>query len=229
MHGTLVGNWYEEAKLKEETGQSRLIFPQHTKKSHKDLFDETKLSKFSTSHSSQQSTANRIFGTDTSIRIQTTNSEYGGARNPADSLPQIGRKHQLIQKQILQSVVQGLQEEEQEAQKKYSGDWFTTNQLQFQAKPIDTASLGKKRMCNQNGQPLPSDARDYDFLAQIGAVKRPPLAADHELRAAIESEDYAKQIPITVYTEKYNDGCIYRSEGSKANLFGRRVGKPLYL
>lgn len=125
--------------------------------------------------------------------------------------------------------MEGIHHEEIENQKKFSGDFYTTNQLEYQQKPIDKDNLGKKRMCNQNGDPLPSNARDYDFLAQAGALQRPPLASDKELKAAVEAEDYAKQIPITVYTEKCNDGCIYRSGGSNANMFGRKVGKPLYL
>lgn len=99
LHGTLVGNWREEAQLKEETGQSRVGYPKHLKKSHKDLFDETKISTPVTSVPSK-STANRIFGTDSSIRLETTNSQYGKSNNPAEKIPQIGRKHLLLQKQV---------------------------------------------------------------------------------------------------------------------------------
>lgn len=100
-HGTLVGNWYEEAKLKEETGQSRLTFPSHTKKSHKELFDETKVFQGSSTCSKNSlSTGNRIFGTETSMKLETTNSLYGKSVNPADKLPQVGKRNIELQKQV---------------------------------------------------------------------------------------------------------------------------------
>lgn len=118
--------------------------------------------------------------------------------------------------------------EEKEEERRQGGEFITTNQAEFQKKPIDIKSIGKKRMCNQNGEQLPENARDYDFLSQLNMVSKPALATDAELKAAISSQDYAKQQPITFYTEKVKDGCFYKSEGSNANMFGKKVGKPLY-
>lgn len=98
-HGTLIGNWHEEAQLKEETGQSRLHFPKHIPKSHKQLFDETKITPPSSSHTTK-STAQRIFGQDTSVRFAPANAEYGKSSNPAEKLPKIGKKTDLLTKQV---------------------------------------------------------------------------------------------------------------------------------
>lgn len=99
-HGTLVGNWHEEAILKEETGQSRLTYPKHMKKSHKELFDETKISDPTVSNPSTHSTSQRIFGESSGMNFKSFNSEYGKSENPAEKLPQVGRKHLLLQKQV---------------------------------------------------------------------------------------------------------------------------------
>lgn len=100
-HGTLIGNWHEEAKLKEETGNSRLSYPKHKGKSHKELFDETKITTTSSKTTTDSlSTSQRIFGGDNSVRFAPTNAEYGKSSNPAEKLPQVRRKHLLLQKQV---------------------------------------------------------------------------------------------------------------------------------
>lgn len=99
LHGTLIGNWHEEAVLKEETGEARLFFPKHITKSHKQLFDETKMTP-STHNFTSKSTSQRIFGQDTSVRFDPANAEYGKSSNPAEKLPKIGKKTELLSKQV---------------------------------------------------------------------------------------------------------------------------------
>lgn len=65
-----------------------------------------------------------------------------------------------------------LEKEEVEDIKRQSGDYITTNKIQYQPKPIDVANIGARVMRNQNGDLIAEGARDFDFLAQTGMMKK---------------------------------------------------------
>lgn len=56
---------------------------------------------------------------------------------------------------------------------------------------------------------------------------RVPRESAPELQKALNptlQEHYSKQVPITFYTEKLNDGTFYKTEGSAQNPFGKNTG-----
>jgi hypothetical protein len=94
--GTLIGNWQEENTLREHTGHGRTITKEHISKKHGDLenpilhdkvFDNTK---------------NRINGKTEDLIINSTNSEYGKARNPALERPTVGSRTMMTEEMIQQ-------------------------------------------------------------------------------------------------------------------------------
>ena len=86
--GTLMGNWYEERSLRDFTGVGRTIIREHIPKRHLN-FEEPIITdkKFDNTH-------DRIYGERKDQLMYTENFYYGKSKNPADSLPMVGRKYQ---------------------------------------------------------------------------------------------------------------------------------------
>jgi len=82
--GTLIGNWQEENTLREYTGHGWTITKEHIPKKHGDLENPI------THEKVFDNTKNWINGKTEDLLINSTNSEYGKAWNPALELATIG-------------------------------------------------------------------------------------------------------------------------------------------
>lgn len=94
--GTLISNWQEENTLREHTGHGRTIIKEHIPKKHGDLENPITHTKVF------DNTKNRICGKTEDLNINSTNSEYGKARNPALELPTKGSRTLMQEEMIRQ-------------------------------------------------------------------------------------------------------------------------------
>lgn len=102
--GTLVGNWYEERELNQITGERRALPHEHFPKSHNELFrkppNEIEFLKKRREVEKIDNTNERIMGRKINENYNSQNSEYGKNKNKADELAKVGRKYELLQRQV---------------------------------------------------------------------------------------------------------------------------------
>jgi len=97
-HGTLVGNWLEERELRDFTGQGRTITKEHIPKRHHDFENPIHTDKVF------DNTSNRIYGESKPEIMTTNNTEYGTAKSSTAGIARIGRKTDLMEREIAHQV-----------------------------------------------------------------------------------------------------------------------------
>jgi len=93
-HGTLVGNWQEERDLRDFTGEGRTVTKEHIPKRHLDFENPINTDKVF------DNTANRIYGESRPEIMTTNNTEYGTAKNSTDGIARMGRKTDIMEREI---------------------------------------------------------------------------------------------------------------------------------
>lgn len=104
-NGTLIANWQEEYALRDFTGEGRYSYyfftiirtkpKEHIPKKWGDLENPIVHNKvFDNSH-------NRIHGEKQYQTFETFNHTYGGAKNPVDSMPKIGRRDEILERNVI--------------------------------------------------------------------------------------------------------------------------------
>ncbi|EGR28987.1 hypothetical protein IMG5_165310 [Ichthyophthirius multifiliis] len=96
------------------------------------------------------------------------------------------------------------------------GKRIETIQKQEHAQAGNT--IGRKVMRNQNGQPIGPENRDEDLITDHGYFQRQQFLSDEELKKHLpQGESYLTQQAITLWQEKQNDGCVYKSSSNGLN------------
>ncbi|KAM3131150.1 hypothetical protein pb186bvf_016730 [Paramecium bursaria] len=211
--GTLVSNWHEELQLREETGQGRAPALRHLPKKHIDLLykptNEVPLFK----EIAPSDTQTRVFGVCVPDVPKPASKHVGGTSNPADLVPRVGRKAQMIEQQYLAQIESEIKQKEYDSFNQTQQRYFdTTTQQEFNKKQTDLNNLGRRVMRTQNGSAIDPSKRDVDLLSDMGFYPKPQLSNDADLVQVFPKDNnYLTAKPITIYSEKQNQGTFYQS------------------
>ena len=119
-HGTLVGNWQEERDLRDFTGEGRTITREHIPKKHLDFENPIVATK------NFDNTANRIYGESRPEIMTTNNTEYGTGKSSTAGIARIGRKNDMLEREIANSVAREMQEKRDALARKQNERYFDT-------------------------------------------------------------------------------------------------------
>lgn len=214
--GTLVGNWQEERELRDLTGHGRSYPTQHVPYRNGDP----------TFMREREGTETRIHGTEHPLdTLNTFNYEYGKATNPADNLPKLGKREQLLASQIYNEVHQEhLEKLEVERKEKEARAFETTTKSNFNWKTTE-GTVGKRVMKDQNGREV--NLSDAEFAVEHGFRRIQPITDI----ATLQEEVKSKEMPVTLYSESLDRQTIPVSSNKGANPFARACGftQPIQL
>ncbi len=185
--GTLDGNWYEERALRDFTGVGRTIIREHIPKRcgnlEEPIYNDKKF----------DNTLDRIHGVRRDEIMQSENYMYGRSKNPADELPQVGKRTMLMEREIQQKVLQELAEKEREEERQRNMRYFdTTGKTTFVEQDMTANVVGRKVMKTQDGGLVAMDNRDELLMVEHGFGRRTQKTTDQEL---------VNQIPQGHYTQ----------------------------
>ncbi len=94
----------------------------------------------------------RIYGEIVNTATNPTSQVWGTGKNPADAIPRVGRKTQLLEKQIELQVLEELrQKKEQEELIRAQRQFNSTSRETFTPKDLTANVIGKKVMRTQDG------------------------------------------------------------------------------
>jgi hypothetical protein len=119
-NGTLVGNWQEERELRDFTGEGRTITKEHIPKKHHDFDNPIHTDKVF------DNTANRIYGESRPEIMTTNNTEYGTAKHSTAGITRIGRKTDMMEREIANAVAKEMQERRDAIAAKQQERYFDT-------------------------------------------------------------------------------------------------------
>lgn len=214
--GTLLGNWQEERELRELTGHGRnypiVHVPRHD--------GEPEFIR------NRDGTDRRIHGVDHPIdSLNTFNSEYGRSTNPADRIPRIGKREQLLSSKIYEEIQKEHQQKlEDERKAKETREFSTTTSNTFSWK-VPENSIGKRVMKDQHGNPV--SLSDPEFAVEHGFRRIQPRTDVSKLQEEVRT----KQIEVTFYSDTLHRNIVPVSSDKGANPFARTSGftQPIQL
>ena len=97
----------------------RTVTREHIPKRHLDFENPIKGKNF-------DNTSVRIYGEAKPEIMNTNNTEYGVGRNPADGIAKVGRKTQMLEKEIEAQVAQEMQARREEEARRNAERYFDT-------------------------------------------------------------------------------------------------------
>lgn len=207
--GTLVGNWQEERELRELTGHGRNYPINHVPRVQGDPVYTR----------ARDGTDKRINGVDYPLEtLNTFNYEYGKAVNPADSLPKVGKREQLLKSQI-NEIISKEQEAKREEERRLKETRFfdTTTKSTFNWVTPDP-NIGKRVMKDQHGRDI--DMSDPEFAVEHGFRRIQPITDKETLK----KEVIESQLAVTLYSESLNRATIPITAPNGANPFAKTCG-----
>ena len=214
--GTLVGNWQEERELRDLTGHGRNYPINHVPR-HQGDPEYTR---------NRDGTERRIHGTEHPIdTMNTFNYEYGKSTNPADSLPKIGKREQLLAQKIQEEIIKEQQEKlEEEKRAKEARIFETTTKSNFNWKD-PKEPVGKRVMKDQHGRDI--QLSDPEFAVEHGFRRIQPITDVKLLQEEVKSREDS----VTLYTESLQRATIPLSTSKGPNPFARSSGftQPIQL
>jgi len=206
--GTLEGNWLEERVLREKTGFGRSATANHVPKKDGEPLRLRP----------GDQTTTRLLGDLWEEPLAATNHNYGAATNAADSLRKVGKREELLTRQLLNEVLQSQEEAKQAEEAQRNARYLDTTTRTTFTGHQPTEPVGKRVMKTQDGRP--AEAKDEDFLVEHGLrepkPRRPLEKLDAEVRAATK--------PITLYSETLDTGHFPISVPKGPNPFARTAG-----
>lgn len=207
--GTLVGNWQEERELRELTGHGRNYPINHVPRVQGDPAYTRP----------RDGTDKRINGVDYPLdTLNTFNYEYGKAVNPADSLPRVGKREQLLKSQIYDEILKEQQEKKEEERRQKEARMFeTTTKSTFNWNTPDQ-NVGKRVMKDQHGRDI--QMSDPEFAVEHGFRRIQPITDIETLK----KEVHDSQMAVTLYSETLNREIIPISAPGGANPFAKTCG-----
>jgi len=217
--GTLIQNWQEERILRDETGVGRTMPRAHINKTHDDLFRKpvNELGGVYQQSALGDDTYGRVFGRKHEPNYVSEHRDKYAKRTSAQE-PLYGKKHELIEKQFLNSIGQELEATKSNTEDFHNQRYMnTTYGNEFAKKNVGINVVGRRVMRDQNGRSLAPDTRDQDLLVDHGCLNRSPLANEQDLQAAVKKEGYLTAQPYTFWNEKQKQGAYYNSKPTNDN------------
>ena len=157
--------------------------------------------------------------------MTTNNTEYGTAKSTTEGMTRIGRKTEIMEREIAQAVAQEMQERRDAQARKLQERYFDTTNKEFHYEQDMTSNtIGRKVMRTQDGKLVPIGDRDEQLIVETGMYRRTQKATDDELRQRIPQGDYTVQKPVSIYTEALERKNFYMSASTGPNPFSRTSG-----
>lgn len=157
--------------------------------------------------------------------MATFNKEYGTGQNKADGIARIGRKTEMMEREIAAAVAKEMQERRAEQERKQQERCFdTTSSENFTAQDLTQNTVGRKVMKTQDGKLVPLECRDEQLMVEQGITRRAQKYTDDELRQRMPAGDYTQQRPVTIYTEALERKNFYMSASTGPNPFAKTSG-----
>ena len=157
--------------------------------------------------------------------MNTNNAEYGVGKNRADGIAKIGKKTQMLEKQIEAQVAQEMVEIENAEKRRNEERYFDTQSREaFTQQDLTANVVGRKVMKTQDGKLVAAADRDQVLINETGMMRRTQLAADSELAARVPQGDYTQTRPVTIYTEALERKNTYMSASTGPNPFSKTSG-----
>lgn len=222
--GTLIGNWYEESVLRNQTGEGRKVnggaFGKYT-------FDPESIH---TSTYPRDNTFKRVMGTkEADTLYQTANELYGSKLDEIDRYthPKM-RQEQLDQeasKQIQDYKENQLQEEIKQREFR---SFETTNNTVHVPQPFDNY-VGLRHMKTQDNVEIPRE-KAINFIPIEKLKKMGAEAAQAELEEKLKRKEQQnkamatgteEEAPLSIWMTKVNTSDMYRSFIKGTNPFAR--------
>ena len=207
--GTLVGNWQEERELRDLTGFGRQYPISHVPR-HQGEPEYTR---------NRDGTDRRINGVDHPVDSLTShNSEYGKSSNPADSIPRVGRREQLLAQQIHESIQREMQEKAEEERRAKEARAFETTAGTMHTWKTPQDKVGKRVMRDQHGREVALS--DPEFAYEHGFRRVQPITHVKELQEEVKAREDA----VTLYSESLKRETIPISSKKGTNPFAKTSG-----
>ena len=112
-------------------------------------------------------TANRIYGESNQQLFNTNNTEYGTGKSKADGIARVGRKNQMMEREIERQVMQEMRERQQAIDARNEERYFdTTNRENLVAQDMTANTIGRKVMQTQDGKLVAGATRDDQFIVE---------------------------------------------------------------
>ena len=207
--GTLVGNWQEERELRDLTGFGRHYPIWHVPR-HQGDPEYTR---------NRDGTDRRINGVDYPLSsLASHNSEYGKSSNPADSIPRLGRREQLLAQQIHESIQHEVRQKAEEERRARETRIFETTAKTMFTWNTPQERLGRRVMKDQHGRDV--QLSDPEFAYEHGFRRIQPITAVSELQEEVRNRGDA----VTLYSESLGRATIPLSSNKGNNPFARTSG-----
>ncbi len=157
--------------------------------------------------------------------MNTYNTEYGTGKNPAAAITRVGRKNEIMEREIERQVMKEMQERKDKIEARNQERYFdTTNRENLTAQDMTANTIGRKVMQTQDGKLVSMENRDETFINETGMYRRTAKATDAELRQRIPQGDYTQTRHVTVYTEALERKNTYMSASTGPNPFAKSSG-----
>ena len=205
--GTLVGNWQEERELRDLTGHGRNYPINHVPR-HQGDPEYTR---------NRDGTERRIHGTEHPIdTMNTFNYEYGKSTNPADSLPKIGKREQLLAQKKSELSMQESQMSEYIGKPFVKGGKLQNRWVQLS----EEAYNGFKDFAE-------GPVQDLHLQLQVAEMKIQELKTraeeSKEIYEGLEKEVQEQQTLVTDLQAKYKQGLDQLDLLTQENLRLKRI------
>lgn len=106
-------------------------------------------------------TANRIYGESKPEIMSTNNYEYGTGKNSTANIARVGRKTEIMEREIANQVAKEMQEKKAMLAAKQQERYFdTTNAENLVQQDMTHNTVGRRVMQTQDGKLVPSANRD---------------------------------------------------------------------
>ena len=118
--------------------------------------------------------------------MTTNNTEYGTGKNSTAAVARVGRKTEIMEREIERQVQQEMRDRQNAQEAKLQERYFdTTNQENLCSRDLAQNTVGRKVMQTQDGKLVSMGSRDEGFIVESGMYRRTAKATDEELRARI--------------------------------------------
>ena len=145
----------------------RTITKEHIPKKHHDFDNPI--------HSTKvfDNTANRIYGESKPEIMTTNNTEYGTAKHSTAGITRIGRKTDMMEREIANAVAKEMQERRDAIARKQQERYFdTTNAENLTPQDMTANTVGRKVMQTQDGKLVAAESRDENLIVETGMYRR---------------------------------------------------------
>ena len=105
--------------------------------------------------------------------MTTNNTEYGTGKHSTQGIARIGRKNDMLERQIAHAVSLEMQEKKDALARKQQERYFdTTNAENLTPQDMSQNTVGRKVMKTQDGKLVSAESRDDNLIVETGMYRR---------------------------------------------------------